>query len=131
MEKVTRGIRGAISVESNRAEQIVDRTRELLQAIARENELEVEDICTVIFSVTPDLNAEFPAIAARQLGWLYTPLLCTNEIPVPGSLPRCVRVLLLVNTTRAQSEIVHVYLGEASALRPDLNVPEKDRYYRS
>lgn len=131
MEKATRGIRGAVTARDNEPEAIVEATRTLLEAMVRQNDVLPEDVCTVIFSVTQDLNAEFPAIAARRLGWLYTPLLCTNEIAVPGALARCVRVLMLVNTVRAQDRIVHVYLGDAVSLRPDLNDPRKDRYYRS
>lgn len=131
MEKATRGIRGAITAPANEAEAIVEATRTLLEAMVEQNDVCPEEVCTVIFSVTRDLDAEFPAIAARRIGWLYAPLLCTNEIPVPGALPRCIRVLMLVNTERAQDRIVHVYLGDAVQLRPDLNDPEKDNYYRS
>ena len=131
MEKMTRGIRGAITVAANEAEAILSATQALLEAMVQQNSLQPADICTAIFSTSPDLDAEFPAIAARRLGWLYTPLLCANEIPVPGALGKCVRVLLLVNTSLAQDEVVHVYLRDAVQLRPDLNHPEKDHYYRS
>lgn len=83
------------------------------------NELCVEDIASVFFSTTPDLDAEFPAVAARQLGWVDTALLCAHEMAVPGSLPRCIRVLIHWNTTRAIDEIVHVYIRDAKGLRPD------------
>jgi chorismate mutase len=131
VDKSTRGIRGAVTVDGNHPDAIVGATRSLLESMVRQNRIEVEDVCTVIFSVTGDLDAEFPAIAARDIGWIYTPLLCTNEIPVPGALERCVRVLMLVNTGLKQDEIVHVYLGDAMQLRPDLNGPERDQYYRS
>ena len=113
-----RGIRGATSVEQNDQEAILAATRELLQAIAQQNELQVEDIASVLFTVTDDLDAAFPALAARQLGWTEVALMCMREIPVPGSLGKCIRALLHVNTTRSQSELRHVYLREAVILRP-------------
>jgi len=116
-----RGIRGATTVEANTAEAILDATRELLSAMARANGLATEDIASAVFTVTADLDAAFPAQAARQLGWHQVPLLDAIEIPVPGSLPRCVRVLLHWNTSRGQAEIRHVYLRGAAALRPDLD----------
>lgn len=112
-----RGIRGATTASANTKEEIIASTRELLQEILVENEIEVDEIASVIFSVTKDLNAEFPAAAARELGWNGTPLLCTHEIDVPGSLPKCVRVLLHVNSQIKQSEMKHVYLKEAVSLR--------------
>jgi len=116
-----RGIRGATTVEANTAEAILDATRELLSAMARANGLATEDIASAVFTVTADLDAAFPAQAARQLGWHQVPLLDALEIPVPGSLPRCVRVLIHWNTSRSQAEIRHVYLRGAAALRPDLD----------
>jgi chorismate mutase len=115
-----RGIRGAITVESNTADHIVEATGRLLEAIIQENEIVPEDIASVIFTVTGDLNAEFPAVAARKMGWKFVPLICTTEINVPGSMARCVRVLLHINTQKSQKEIKHVYLGEAVSLREDL-----------
>ena len=115
------GIRGAITAEANTAEAIVRATAELLRRMTAINDIEVDDIASVIFTMTPDLNAVFPAEAGRQLaGWSRVPLMCMQEIPVPGSLERCVRVLMLVNTTRTSDEIHHVYLGGAERLRPDL-----------
>ena len=87
----------------------------------RRNGIEKEDVASAIFSVTHDLDAEFPALAARQLGWLDVPLLCTNEINVPGSLQRCIRVLVNWNTPKSQDEIIHVYVRDAQRLRPDLS----------
>jgi chorismate mutase len=116
-----RGIRGATSVEANRKDDIVARTRELLEALVEKNGVSPEDVASAIFSVTDDLDAEFPAVAARQMGWLHTPLFCTREIPVPGSLGLCVRVLLHVNSDKRQDEIVHLYLHRAERLRPDLD----------
>ena len=113
-----RGIRGATSVEQNEQEEILAATRELLQAIAQQNELQIDDIASITFTVTDDLDAVFPALAARQLGWTEVPLICMREIPVPGSLGKCIRVLLHVNTTRGLSEMRHVYLREAVILRP-------------
>lgn len=112
-----RGIRGAITVEENSKSAIISATKELLKEMAEVNQLAVEDIASVIFSVTKDLNAEFPAAAARELGWNDTPLLCTYEIDVPKSLPRCIRVLLHLNTQKEQKEMKHVYLKGARSLR--------------
>lgn len=116
-----RGVRGAITVEENTREAILQRTRQLLALMIRRNGIMADDVAHAIFTVTPDLTAEFPALAARQLGWFDVPLLCTNEIAVPDSLPRCVRILVNWNTNRPQKEIVHIYLREAIALRPDLS----------
>lgn len=115
-----RGIRGATTVERNEREEILSATTELLQLMVRQNELHVEDIASAIFTVTDDLNADFPAAAARQLGWDEVALLCMREIPVPHSLGKCIRVLLHVNTTRSASQIRHIYIREAVTLRPGL-----------
>lgn len=113
-----RGIRGATTVERNERAEILAATTELLQVMIRQNDLQSEDIASAIFSLTDDLDAEFPAVAARALGWTEVPLMCTREIPVPGSLRMCIRVLLHVNTTRSASEIQHVYIRGATNLRP-------------
>ena len=126
-----RGIRGAITVSVNTKKEIIDKTGELLQVILERNKMIVEDIASAFFTVTDDLNAEFPAVAARNLGWIYTPLMCSKEIPVPGSLNMCVRVLLHINSNKKQSEMMHVYLGGAMKLRPDLDFESKDKYYIS
>ncbi len=126
-----RGLRGAITVSDNNREEIIDKTERLLKDMIEQNRFQEEDVVSVIFSVTDDLDAEFPAVAARRLGWLYTPLMCTREIPVPGSLNKCIRVLMHVNSTLRQDEIVHSYLDGARVLRPDLDSDKKDRYYRS
>ena len=116
-----RGIRGATSVENDGAEQVLEATKELLNAILAANPgLEPADIASAFFTVTEELNSVHPALAARQIGWCLVPMMCAREIPVPGSLPRCIRVLVHWNTDRAQESIVHVYLREAVALRPDL-----------
>ncbi len=116
-----RGIRGAITVEHDTPEEILLATRELLVAIQAANpDLQVNDLASIWFTLTADLRSEFPAKAARQLGWTDTPLMCASEIPVPGSLPKCIRVLLHWNTDRPQAKISHIYLGQAAQLRPDL-----------
>ena len=117
-----RGVRGAISVPANTREEILAATRELLSEILRVNEIdEFDDLASIIFTTTPDLNAVFPAEAARELGMSQVPLICASEIAVPGRLSRCVRVLIHWNTTRSQKDVVHVYLREAKTLRPDIH----------
>lgn len=115
-----RGVRGATTVEHDDAEAILGATEELVRDLVAANDLRPEDVASALFTVTPDLHAEFPAAAARRMGWTAVPLLNFTEIDVPGRLQRCIRVLLHVNTERSQSEMVHVYLREAVALRPDL-----------
>ncbi|HLJ59462.1 MAG TPA: chorismate mutase [bacterium] len=116
-----RGIRGATTVDANTEQAILSATFELLQRIVSENEVDSDDIAGVIFTMTPDLNAVFPAEAGRRLpGWTQVPLMCMQEIAVPGALQRCVRVLMLINTTKTMDEVRHVYLGGATQLRPDL-----------
>jgi chorismate mutase len=115
-----RAIRGATTVERDEAALVRSATRELMEEIIARNELEACRVISVIFTVTADLTSEFPAHAARALGWVDVPLLCTMEIPVPGALPRCIRVLLHVESERDRDRIAHVYLHEARALRPDL-----------
>lgn len=117
---MVRGIRGATTVDHNDATEIREATQELLQLILSENALSTEDLVSAIFTVTPDLNADFPASSAREIGWELVPLLCATEIPVPSGLSRCIRVLLHVNSTRCQTEIKHVFLRNAIALRKDL-----------
>ena len=114
-----RGIRGATTVEHNDREAILDATAELLQTIIQRNELRTEDIASVLFTVTDDLDAVFPAVAARSLGWTEVPLMCAREIPVAHSLDKCIRVLLHVNTTRSAAEMQHVYMRGAVSLRPE------------
>jgi len=114
-----RGIRGATGVEVNEAGVLIAATRELLERIVAANGLSVEDVASVIFTATPDLDAAYPARAAREMGWVHTPLLCVQEMAVAGSLPRCIRVLVHWNTDLPPERIRHVYLGGARALRPD------------
>ena len=115
-----RGIRGATGVDANDADAIVTATRELLERIVAANDLAVGDVTGVIFTATPDLDAAYPARAAREMGWVNTPLLCMQEMAVVGSLPRCIRALVLWNTDLSPGQIRHVYLGSARTLRPDL-----------
>lgn len=118
---IVRGIRGAHCVEADDPELILAATRELLEEICRRNEIDdYDDICSAVFTTTADLTSTFPAEAARAMGMGMVPLLCAREIPVPDSMPRCIRILFHVNTEKPQSEIQHVYLGEAKRLRPDM-----------
>jgi chorismate mutase len=114
-----RGIRGATTVEANTREAILDATTELLLAMVKANDIQPEYLASAVFTTTPDLNAEFPALAARKLGWNDVALLCGHEMAVPGSLPMCLRILLHVNTDKSADQIVHVYLRGAKVLRPD------------
>ena len=120
------GVRGATSVTDNTRESIIAATREVLEEIVAKNDLSIDDVASVIFTATPDLDAAHPANAARELGWINTPLLCMQEMFVVGGLPRCVRVLILWNSERQADQVHHVYLGEARSLRPDLLKGEND-----
>lgn len=115
-----RGIRGATTVERNDRDAIITGTREMLEHIIAANDLRAEDVAMAWFTTTPDLTADFPAIAARQLGWTHVALMCGHEMNVPGALPMCVRVALIANSPLKQDEVTHVYLRGARALRPDL-----------
>jgi len=116
-----RGIRGATTVTADEPELILQATRELLEEILTENEgMRPEDVASALFTVTDDLASTFPAQGARQMGWGFVPMLCAREIPVPGSLPRVIRVLVHWNTELPQNKITHVYLRDAVKLRPDL-----------
>lgn len=122
-----RGVRGATTVPENSRDEILKATRELLALMIRRNGISADDVASAIFTTTTDLNAEFPALAARQLGWLNVALICTHELDVPGSLRRCIRILLHWNTNKTPEEIVHVYVRDAVALRPDRSkYPEID-----
>ena len=116
-----RGVRGATTVAADEPDLILQATRELLEEILTENEdMKPEDIASAIFTVTDDLASTFPAQAARQMGWSLVPMLCAREIPVPGSLPKVIRVLVHWNTELPQSGVTHIYLNDAVKLRPDL-----------
>lgn len=114
-----RGIRGATTAAANTEEAILAATRELLEALVAHNDISLDAIASAFFTLTDDLDAVHPARAARQLGWDQVALLCAREIPVPGSVPRCVRVLLHVNTEQPPAALRHVYLHGAAALRPE------------
>lgn len=124
-----RGVRGATTADGNDSDAILQATRELLALMIRKNGIEVQDVASAIFSTTVDLDAAFPALAARQLGWIDVPLLCTHEIHVPDSLKQCVRILIQWNTEKNQSEIEHVYIKDAVVLRPELSqqLSDEDR----
>lgn len=116
-----RGIRGATTVEQDSAEEILSATRDLLLAILSANpSLRPEDIASIFFTLTEDLRSVYPAAAAREMGWGEVPLICAQEIPVVGSLPKCIRVMIHWNTDLKQHDVHPVYLREAVQLRPDL-----------
>lgn len=113
-----RGIRGATTVEENSKQAIIGATTELLEEMIEANSIKAEDVAFAMFTTTADLNAEFPAVAARQLGWEDSALLCGHEMNVPGALAKCIRILVTVNTEKSVDEIVHVYIRGAVNLRP-------------
>ncbi|HAR64438.1 MAG: chorismate mutase [Candidatus Margulisiibacteriota bacterium] len=115
-----RGIRGAITVEENLAKSIVAATKELLLEVISANEVDLEEIASIFFTLTDDLDAQFPAVAAREIGMRDVPLLCSREVPIQPSLKSCIRILMHINTDKKQTEIRHIYLRKAKALRPDL-----------
>ncbi|HAJ33355.1 MAG TPA: chorismate mutase [Candidatus Atribacteria bacterium] len=117
---LVRGIRGAITADSNTKEEIIEKTKELLITLKKENDFKIEDIVSIFFSVTSDLNTAFPAQAARELGWNRVPLFDMQEIEVPGSMSRCIRILIQINCQKSQTEIKHCYLRGTKILRKDL-----------
>ncbi|WP_368504501.1 chorismate mutase [Alkalihalophilus sp. As8PL] len=119
---MVRGIRGATTVTSNEEEEILEVTEELVNEIISQNSFLPDEVAQVLITVTEDLSATFPAKALRRFkDWTYVPVMCATEIPVPGSLEKCIRILLTVNTTAAQNEINHIYMRDAIKLRPDLS----------
>ena len=113
-----RGIRGAITVTANNKESIMAASKELLEEMVQANGIEIDEVAAIFFTTTPDLNAEFPAAATRELGWpQHLALLCGHEMNVPNSLPRCLRILIFVNTEKGAEEIKHIYLREARKLK--------------
>ncbi|MBR4751193.1 MAG: chorismate mutase [Thermoguttaceae bacterium] len=116
---VCRGVRGATTIENNTPEEILKGTRELLALMIRFNGIDPDDVASAIFTTTSDVNAAFPALAARQLQWSDVALMCGHELDVPGSLKKCIRILLHWNTTKTSSEIRHVYIKGAARLRPE------------
>jgi chorismate mutase len=121
-----RGIRGATTAFANTAEDIHEATEELVIALISLNDLDASDIASVIFTTSPDLNASFPAAAARAFGWTEVPMMCAHEMAVPGSLTQAVRALVHVNTTKSPSEIRHVYLKGARQLRPEWGISDEE-----
>jgi len=119
MTMYCRGIRGATTADANTPDAILAATRELLLCMIEQNDLDSADIGSALFTTTPDLNAEFPALAARELGWHDVALMCGHEMHVPGALGNCIRVLIHWNTPKTQAEIRHVYIRGARNLRPD------------
>lgn len=124
---MVRAIRGATTVENNVSDEIINETKLLLEKIVKENKIDIEDIISIIFTTTEDLDTAFPAVAARQLGWTSIALMCTNEINVKGSLKKCIRVMMHVNSDMANSDLKHIYLKGATILRPDLNQKTVDK----
>ena len=115
-----RGVRGAITVDRDDKDEILAATKELLGGLVEANDIDVDDVASVFFSMTPDLHAIFPAVAARQINWQMVPLFCAQELAIDDALPLCIRVLIHWNTTKKPQEIRHLYLRGAKKLRPDL-----------
>ncbi|WP_078546084.1 chorismate mutase [Litchfieldia alkalitelluris] len=120
---MVRGIRGATTVSDNNAEEMITATYELLEKMIYDNKISASNVAQVLISVTKDIDAVFPAAALRKFeDWSYVPVMCMQEIPVPGSLEKCIRVMMTVNTDTDQDQIEHIYLKNATVLRPDLNI---------
>jgi chorismate mutase len=117
---LVRGIRGATTVEANSVEAVLEATRELLAAMLKANEVDVENVASAFFTTTVDVNAEFPAVAARDMGWSNVALMCGHEMNKPGGLPMCLRILIHVNTDKPAADVKHIYLRGARVLRPDI-----------
>jgi chorismate mutase len=122
MEERIWALRGAITIPQDTREDVLQATRELLEMLFKRNDITADNIVSIIFTVTPDISSEFPAVAARQLGLTDTPLMCTQEIPKAGALPLCIRILIHFYTRLSKSELEPVYMREAVALRPDLQI---------
>jgi len=118
----TVAIRGAITVEENTSENILNRTTELIKEIEKKNNINKSKVIGIIFSSTKDLNTEYPAKAARAMGYLNTALMCFNEMEVKGNLNKCIRLMMLYNSNKNQDEVKHIYLKGAKVLRPDLDI---------
>lgn len=117
---LVRAIRGAITVENNSETDILSATKELINSIIQENNISKDDVISIIFTATRDLDAVYPAVAARQIGFTDVALMCVNEMYVPGSLEKCIRIMMHVNTGKKNSELKHIYLKGAKILRPDI-----------
>lgn len=127
MATKVRGVKGATTTDGSSADDVLAATEQLLRALVDENGIEQDDIAAVHFTTSPDLVAEFPAVAARErLGWNDVPLMCGHEMARPGALTRCIRILILWNTDRAQGEVRHAYMNGAATLRPDLSTASTD-----
>jgi len=120
MTVVCRGVRGATTIENDTPQEILAATAELLQLIVEANQLQAEDVASVIFTTSPDIVSEYPALAARKMGWVDTALLCGHEMAVPHGLKKCIRVLIHWNTAKSPREVRHIYIKGAKHLRPDL-----------
>ena len=118
---MVRGVRGATTVEANSGEAILEASRELLTAMIKANGIDAESVASAFFTTPPDLNAEFPAVAARNMGWTHVALLCGHEMNKPGALTMCLRILLHVNSDKPAKDVKHVYLRGARVLRPDID----------
>ena len=128
---MVRAVRGAITVEKNKKQMILDATKELLSKMLKDNDIKQDDIISIWFTMTQDLNAVFPAKAARILGLTEVALMCANEINVRNSLKKCIRIMISFNTDKSNAELGHIYLKKAASLRPDLikgEIDEKDQY---
>ena len=117
MALVCRGLRGATTATDNTREAVLEATRELLERLVEANDLKPDDLAATFFTTSPDLNAEYPAVAARQMGWDHVPLICGHEMNVPTGLAMCIRVMILANTEKRPEEMAHVYLRDAKDLR--------------
>lgn len=115
-----RGVRGATTIDEDSAEAIWSATRELLESVVKANEIDEDDVASVIFTTTPDLTAAYPAKAARDIGWTQVALIGCQEMGVPSGIPRCIRILIHWNTPKSNADLHHIFLREAAALRPDL-----------
>lgn len=116
-----RGIRGAITVSADHPDEILKETKKLVLEMAKENDVEPDQVASVVISTTTDISSAFPAKAVRTIDdWNYVPVMCTHEMDVPGSMPLCIRVMMHANTEKSQQEINHIYMNEAVKLRPDL-----------
>ncbi|MDP6055560.1 MAG: chorismate mutase [Dehalococcoidia bacterium] len=122
MATKVRGVKGATTTTGTTAEDVLEATEQLLNAMIEANDIDQDDVAAVQFTTSPDLVAEFPAVAARErLGWNDVPLMCGHEMDRPGALTQCIRILILWNTEKAQNEVMHAYLNDAATLRPDLS----------
>ena len=121
-----RAVRGAITVKKNEADEIISNTKILLSKIIELNRIKKDDMISIFFTATPDIDAVFPSVAAREMGFTDVPLMCASELAIKGSLEKCIRVLMHINTNKTNKDIKHVYLKNAKNLRPDLTTDKED-----